>query len=88
MAQLYFGIAIQRGLILDRLREAPASVRELETELNVPDATRRVHELRKGGHQITTTTRRVTNPDGTVTDIGLYVLDCANSAQHELFESS
>jgi hypothetical protein len=80
----YFGISLQRDLILDRLRKRPATVREIESELHVRDATARIHELRVRGHRIETEETDEINPDGSRSRVGLYVLLEANDSQLSL----
>ena len=84
MKRPYFGISLQQDLILDRLRTGPATVREIESELHVRDATARIHELRERGHRIKTDWTNEVNPDGTITRVGRYVLLEANDAQLSL----
>lgn len=81
----YFGISQQRDLILNRLRTGAATVREIESELHVRDATARIHELRAQGHRIETKWTDEVNPDGSRSRVGLYVLMQANDPQFLLF---
>lgn len=84
----YFGIALQRTAILERLANGPATFRQLVDELNIPDPRARIHELRgKGGFLIDSHKVDQVNPDGTVNRVNLYALHGKNALQSDLFES-
>jgi hypothetical protein len=81
----YNGISIQRPAILARLEKSPATGAQLQHECNAPDPTARIHELRTQGHDIETTWIDQVNPDGSINNVGLYVLRVKDTRQSELF---
>lgn len=80
-ARPYNGTPAQRGAILARLQQGPATGAQLQAECNAPDPTARIHELRNEGHAIATHWTDQPNPDGTVNRVALYVLQVLDTRQ-------
>ena len=84
----YNGITIQKGRILARLTEGPATGEQLQAICQSPDPRARIHELRSEGHDITTHRLHRVNQDGSINSVGLYVLRAKDQRQAGLFEPS
>ena len=81
----YNTIRSQRDRIIARLRRGPATRIELEQQENIPDATARIHELRKAGFTIDTDFVPVVNAHGTYSNCARYTLRDGEDGQGVLF---